>query len=526
MNKKLTLLILAMLPTLLVLGQDRYMDPIFDEISVTNDVLYGTNVSILPIILGLSDVPEPENLLMDVYAPAGDDLAERPVVILAHRGDFLPAIINLSPYGTRKDSAVVEFCRELAHRGFVAVSMDYRLGWNPFGSDLEIKKTVLEAVYRISQDMRTAVRYLRKSAAEDGNPFGIDSSRIAVGGFDAAGYAANNCAYLKNNEQLLLPKFLDFGTTPPTPFIIEAVHGDPYGITEGAINIPNHPNYSSEVSAVVNFEGGLGDFTWIEAGDPPSITFMPLAKFDNAGIRDVTIGVGGSIIIAEGAFPDTIVTQSQALGNQDIFLDNITVDELTQKARDLSGGLEGIYLYSPDTMVGSVQCDPTAGAPAVGYGGNSYPWNWYDETVFAQIWDNVPNQTIPSDLYICQYNTSEGNPNDAAISRMMIDTMVRYMTPRLMLAMNLGSSTNVTELDQAQVGFQAFPNPASEFITIKADVNMHASEVLDLSGRVIKSVREVGSQHQLSLHQLPAGMYIIRSHFAEGVIHKKIQVGR
>ncbi|MBK8502634.1 MAG: hypothetical protein IPL46_10685 [Saprospiraceae bacterium] len=265
----LNILIFNLLCAGLVTAQSRYLDPVFDQVKISDGVQYGTNVSILSIILGASDEPQPEDLFLDVYEPIGDTLVERPVVILAHRGDFLPAIVNQSPYGTRKDSAIVAFCTELAKRGFVAVSMDYRLGWNPFGSDIEIKKTVLEATYRIGQDMRNVVRFLRKTAAEDGNPFKVDPTRMAVGGFDAAGFASNNVAYLKRYDQLLLPKFLDFGTTPPTPFVIQEVHGDPYGIEQALLNIPNYPTYSSDVSCVLDFEGGLGDISWIEAGDPP-----------------------------------------------------------------------------------------------------------------------------------------------------------------------------------------------------------------------------------------------------------------
>ena len=256
-----------------------------------------------------------------------------------------------------KKSSVVEFYQELAKRGYIAVSMDYRLGWNPLGSDIDIKRTVLEASYRISQDMRNAVRFFRKTAVEDGNPHRIDVERIAVGGFDAAGFAANNVAYLKTIDQTLLPKFLDFSTMLATPFIIPKVHGDPCGIEQALLNIPNHPTYSSDVSAVIDFEGGLGDISWIEAGDPPTISFQRKDKFDNAGIRDVTIGVGSSIIIAEGAFPDTIVHTTQGLGNQDVFLDNVEVDFLTERARMQTGGLEGLMLFTPDTM--RVLCNVT-----------------------------------------------------------------------------------------------------------------------------------------------------------------------
>lgn len=523
MTKSLyTLLLLCALSTL-SFAQERYLDKVFDEVTVTADVQYGTNVSIIAIVLGIDSLPQPENLFMDIYEPVGDTLAERPVVIFAHRGDFLPAVINQSPYGTKGDSAVVEMCRDFAKRGFVAVSMDYRLGWNPFGDALEIKRTVLEASYRISQDMRNAVRFLRKTAAEDDNPYRI-SDQFAVGGFDAAGFAANSVAYLKRNDQTLLPKFLDFGTMPPTPFIIEEVHGNPYGTNEALLNIPNFPNYSSDVSAVIDFEGGLGDFSWIEAGDPPTISFQAINKFDNAGIRDVTIGVGGSIIIDEGAFPDTIVHQTQALGNQDIFINAGFDDELTQRATSLTGGLEGLYLYTPFRQEGSVQCDSTAGVPAVGYGGNTYAWNWYNEQIFAAIWDMVPGQTVPADLFICQYNTSEGNPNDPMISRMMIDTLQRYIAPRLVVALGLNQSTAV-QLSQQEVNFQVFPNPGTDLIRVQADDPIQRIDLFDLQGRLVSQKLVDARLTSIEVANLPEGLYTIRATLAAGLVTEKLLVG-
>jgi hypothetical protein len=374
--------------------------------------------------------------------------------------------------------------------------------------------------------MRAAVRFFRKTAAEDNNPYKVDESRIAVGGFDAAGFGSNSVAYLKRYDQLLLPKFLDFGTTPPTPFIIPEVHGDPYGIEEAAINIPNHPSYSSDVSAVLDFEGGVGDISWIEAGDPPTISFQARSKFSNAGIRDVTIGVGGSIIIAEGAFPDTIVFTAQTEGNQDVFLNNIEIDPLTEKARSLTGGLEGLYLYTPFRQEGSVQCDMTAGVPPVSYGGNTYAWNWYNEATFGAIWDMVPNQTIPSDIFICEYNTREGNPNDPVISRMMIDTFIQYMTPRLALAMGLRQTTSAPTLRAQEVSFKAFPNPATHRINLSASDEISTVRLLDLGGRVLLQQKISASNQSINVSLLPAGMYILEVAFDKGILHQKVTVSR
>jgi carboxylesterase type B len=75
--------------------------------------------------------------------------------------------------------------------GYVVASCDYRLGWNPVATTQEERvNTLINAAYRGVQDCRTAVRFFRKSQAENGNPFGIDPWRIGVWGQGTGGYIA------------------------------------------------------------------------------------------------------------------------------------------------------------------------------------------------------------------------------------------------------------------------------------------------------------------------------------------------
>lgn len=520
-----TLLLLCLLPITMMAQDDRYFDEIFDDVTVTENVKYGTNISIVQIILGLSSDPGPEDLYMDVYEPAGDDMTDRPVVIFAHRGDFLPPVINQTPYGSKRDSSVVEMCRDMAKRGFVAISMGYRLGWNPFGSDQEIKAGVLQASYRLSQDMHNVVRYLRMDAAEQGNTFKIDANKIALGGFDSAGWGAASVAHLKSVSQVQnLVKFVDLGTVPPTPFIIEEVHGNPQGTNEAIINMPNHVSYSSEIAAYINIEGGLGDLSWIEEGDAPMIGFQRRSGFSGEGIRDVSLTAGGSIIIPTGAFPDTLIYRSQELGNQDLFIDAGLDDPLTQDAVSSTGGLEGLLLYDGHKVNSTILCDPTPGADSSSYGNNTYPWNWYDEAAFGQIWDGIDNQTIPSQIYICGFNANQGNPNDAAISRMFIDTMTAYIVPRLVVALDLATSTATVDNElKPKLAFKVFPNPASDWLNFSASAPIRNIQIVDLSGRLLYQTTDLElSQQQLGVQGLPKGLYIAKVQFDEGIVTEKI----
>ncbi|HWB62587.1 MAG TPA: hypothetical protein VG603_03680, partial [Chitinophagales bacterium] len=58
-------------------------------------------------------------LLMDVYQPTGDTAVLRPLIIFAHGGSFM--------HGDRHVDRMHEICSLLAKRGYVAVSIDYRL---------------------------------------------------------------------------------------------------------------------------------------------------------------------------------------------------------------------------------------------------------------------------------------------------------------------------------------------------------------------------------------------------------------
>src|SRR5690625_6672470 len=81
--------------------------------------------------------------------------------------------------------------RRLAKMGYVAANMDYRLGWKPLAdSQDERTNTLINAAYRGIQDLRTAIRYFRKSVEEEGNPYRVDTSRIVAWGGGTGGYVS------------------------------------------------------------------------------------------------------------------------------------------------------------------------------------------------------------------------------------------------------------------------------------------------------------------------------------------------
>ncbi len=518
------LLLFFLLSAGITMAQERYLDEIFDEVSVTKNVVYGRNYSILPTITGESDTPRVENLLMDIYEPASDTLSERPVVIVIHAGDYLPAVLNQSPYGKKEDSAFVAFCMKFAKRGFVAASITYRTGWNPFNpEEIERRKQVFEASVRGTQDMRTCVRYFRKTAREDGNPFRIDSTKFAMGSEDAPCYSVMNVAFLDSLEQAFIPKFLDFSQTPAKPFVDSLILGDVYGIKPARYNIPNHLGYSSDINMAFALVGGLAEFSWIQPGDIPIVGIQNITTFDDRGIRDETIG--DIIILADAAYTDTVVARSVELGNNDVFKNANLNDPITQIAMERSGGLPGMLVLNTPRRFGRKLCDPTAGADSVSFIPNGDPWNWFDENLFKTLWNFTPYATNePANVKVCNY--TNGNPNDPELAKTYIDTIVSYLAPRLVLAMGIEGTSITTSLGETlarQLSIQVYPNPVSNVLYIKADAPFESIRLYDLQGKTVYFHKHIQKkQFQIERNDILKGVYLLEMSFKQGKVVEKI----
>ena len=130
--KKLFTLALSVLAFSQVDAQVRYINEVFSDVEVSTNVVYGQNVTILPLLQ--SQPPATQPLVCDIYEPAEDTETDRPLLIYIHTGNFLPQYLNGSAVGTKSDSVAVELCTRYAKMGYVVASIDYRLGWNPLAA--------------------------------------------------------------------------------------------------------------------------------------------------------------------------------------------------------------------------------------------------------------------------------------------------------------------------------------------------------------------------------------------------------
>ncbi len=212
----------------------RYLEEVFDEVDVTTDVLFGVNTTI-----GGNE----KELLMDVYYPVGDEAEARPVVLVAFGGSFI---------GGDKEQ-LGWMCRDYARRGFVAVTIEYRLYDLPL-FPLPETEDMQNVVTKSVGDMKAAIRYLRQDAATD-NLFKIDPNWIFVGGVSAGAICALHTASMDE--------------TDPYDEVLDSLL-----ILNGGIegNSSDNFEYSSEVQGVINFSGALADASFLDAGDPPIVS--------------------------------------------------------------------------------------------------------------------------------------------------------------------------------------------------------------------------------------------------------------
>jgi|RhiMethySRZTD1v2_1073278.scaffolds.fasta_scaffold01536_26 para-nitrobenzyl esterase len=193
----------------------RYRDDVFTAVTKTSNITYGSAVD---------QTGQNVTLRLDMYEPTGDTVAARPAIVWVHGGSFC--------CGNKSSAELVDEANYFARKGYVNVSIDYRL-WSGGCPGTDVVKC-LTAIGQAREDAQTAVRFLREQAAT----YRIDPNRIAIGGSSAGAITALNVGYSPEN---------------PGP---------------GA-----HQGYSSAVRAAQSLSGAQLASGPINAGDAPALLF-------------------------------------------------------------------------------------------------------------------------------------------------------------------------------------------------------------------------------------------------------------
>ncbi len=472
----------------------RYLSEVFTDVTVQSDVMYGINATVLAYSQLGEAIPQP--LMMDVYAPSGDTETNRPLVLYFHTGNFLPTPQNGSPSGTKTDLNVVEMCSRLARMGYVVASCDYRLGWNPVATTQDERVyTLINAAYRGVQDCRTAIRYFRKTEAENNNPFGIDPTRICVWGQGTGGYISFAAATINEYADIAIPKFTQLleipagsGNFVPVPMVLEQVNGDIYGTSVGinpndgdTLCYPNHVGYSSDFNVMVNMGGACGDSSWVTSEDVPMISFhSPADPFAPYNIGTVIVpGFNLPVVEVSGSYH--VQQMAAAFGlNASFAAADAAGDVYTTQANTYNNGYSGLYpLNRP------------AGSEA-----DSAPWEWWTS-------DN-PNNS----------NGLLTNPDMSEMKGMtFLDTIQAYAAPRIMCALGLaGSPCDPSNVSELKSSMKVYPNPTQGLFTLALNgmETIRLVEVFDVMGKRLLTLNPNASQTSIDITAFATGIYTLK----------------
>ncbi|MCB0835326.1 MAG: T9SS type A sorting domain-containing protein [Bacteroidetes bacterium] len=532
MKQKLTIIttLLVMAFSSASYGQTRYLDDVFTGVTVTDSVIYSLNHTIYYWVLNVGPkdtIIAP--LYMDVYEPAGDTATDRPVLLFGITGTFFQSYVNGGFTGERNDTVCVNFAKRMAKKGYVVAVVQYRRGWLAGASALAQQKTILHAAYRGIQDMNTAVRYFKKNKAL----WGVDTTRIAVGGHGTGAYMSYGATYLDRFEQTLLPKFIDFSDTAnPTPFLDTLLFGNPTGTTAGYINNPNHANHTSDFKVGFGLGGALGDSSWVEAGDAP---FISMHSYKDPGqpyfVGDI-IAIDGTngqpfAVIPTGAGGKGVLSRATRLGNQDIFNGIQWQDPYNQAAAASSwnDGAEGLYTFvTPFTPGVDAMCD------GIGVVGDTLTewgsvWTYFDSATAVNTWNFIWQGTMdPGAQVYCRQ--TRGFPNERSLYESYMDTVIGFLTPRLYTALEYAPKVKINDLLEDRA-VSVFPNPSNDLMTIHytgVDAKpINEVRVMDISGRLVKSFTGMNStEFTFSKDELSAGLYLLQIRVGDHISNKKV----
>ncbi|OAZ05064.1 alpha/beta hydrolase [Flavobacterium succinicans] len=233
--------------------QTKYIDNLY-TVSKTADLTYANALNI-----------EGNNQILkyDLYQPTEDNQTTRPLIIAIHGGGFIE--------GSKENPGTVRLCETLTKKGYVSMSINYRLGYEQPKNE----KTYSEAVWRAQQDLRAAIRFAKANAAK----LRIDASKVFILGGSAGAVTCLNVGYLNQDE---------------APIIINQTK---WGTIEGN---SGNLNFSSSVKAIISIAGGLTNPSIIKTGDAP-VAFIhcnqdPVVPY-NEGLDDNGFYIYGSFYL-------------------------------------------------------------------------------------------------------------------------------------------------------------------------------------------------------------------------------------
>ncbi|TVQ86853.1 MAG: T9SS C-terminal target domain-containing protein [Bacteroidetes bacterium] len=332
-----------------------------------------------------------------------------------------------------------------------------------------------------------------------------------------------------------------------------------------------------------NFSSGvLSNITLPAACNNKATLFIRWIMTSNTSVNDGTVAAGGTSRIDEieirGIFSDDfqrIVIGVEELPSQDVFVgttfeeielpgiitvffDDLGSEELEViwNPEDYDGDAAGTYtitgeiqllegMDNPDdiqpSVVVNVIPEPQFYTVTFNVDMTAAPGFDPDEDdvyITGSMFDNAIPGTLPDDQlmshsgnmiytrtmtleegsYTYKYYINAGLGNPEPGPDRLLDLTQDMEVNDIWIATNIAESEGLD--------LRVFPNPATNYIHVYSEVEIHEIKLLDLKGQIIKSIYPAENQMFFSIQDVSAGLYILQVNTREGYLTKKIQVMR
>jgi hypothetical protein len=415
-------------------AQNRYIDPVFAGVNKTANIMYDSNASI-NILYGQIPGIQPlfsHKLKCDVYEPTGDTEVKRPLVILAHTGSYLPAVVNKQTTGNKNDSTIVEIATQLARRGYVVAAIEYRSGWNPLTTNQSsATEQLLKATYRGLQDVKNAARFFRANAAT----YKIDTSKIIMGGQGTGGYIAYAVGTV--NTRADIESNLKFLRGDATPMVNMDTLGDWTGLGGFApLNYGADANVSSDIDMVFNYGGAMGDTAWMKANSLPMVSLQctrdPFAPYLTGNVIVPTTGI---TVIPNASGAGHVIPKANKMGLNNKLNSVGYTDAVSARALVSAKGENNLF--------GMESSFPLENSP----------WEWWSRPIL-QGTTVVPYAGSPAGPPTYGFIPGNGREADslsfltnptmsAAKAKAYCDTIVKFVSPRIAIQFDIAGTATL-----------------------------------------------------------------------------------
>ena len=185
--QKISTLLSFLLLSFSVFSQTRYLDALF-EFTHHRDILYGSNYD---------NKNQLTQLLMDVYEPADDTAQFRPIIFFIHGGSFVG--------GSRTDQSIDKTAEYFSRKGYVTANIEYRVEQtniiSPFLNFGDVYNWY-RAIGRVTQDIKAAIRYIKKDVATNNNQYKVDTTKIFIYGSSAGAIGSLHALFLDDTTEM------------------------------------------------------------------------------------------------------------------------------------------------------------------------------------------------------------------------------------------------------------------------------------------------------------------------------------